>query len=233
MTVTFLPGSYCGVAPPPASVWSAWNLDPILLTGLMLMWLMVGRRPMGSLAMLALVVAFVSPLCAMAAGLFSARVVHHVLLVAVAAPLLAAGMPRRGGQPGLHFALSTAILWLWHLPQAYDLALSDIAVYWIMQISLLGSALLFWSAVLSQRTSAQAMLWSLAGLIQMGMLGAILTFAPAPLYAAHAMAPLAWGLTPLADQQLGGLIMWVPAMVPYAAMIALQARRGWQMAERA
>ena len=69
--------------------------------------------------------------------------------------------------------------------------------------------------------------------MQMGLLGAILTLAPAQLYAAHALAPLGWGLSPLADQQLGGLIMWVPAMLPYLAVIALTARRGWRMAERA
>ncbi len=61
----------------------------------------------------------------------------------------------------------------------------------------------------------------------MGMLGAILTFAPVPLYAAHAVAPFLWGLTPLQDQQLGGLIMWVPAGVPYAAAAIVVARRSW------
>lgn len=233
MSITILPGSYCGAALPPVSAWHTWNLDPVLLCVMLLMWLFIRRRPTGTAAMLVLAIAFVSPLCAMSVGLFSARVVHHVLLVAVAAPLLAAAMPRWDGNIGLNFAVSTSVLWLWHLPAAYDLALSDMGVYWIMQISLLGSAVVFWNAVMSQKPSAQTMLWSLAGLIQMGMLGAILTFAPMPLYQAHAVAPLAWGLSPLGDQQLGGLIMWVPAMVPYAAMIALQARRGWQMAERA
>ena len=233
MPITILPGSYCGAAPPPGTAWQSWNLDPVLLGVLLLMWLVVRRQPTGTPAMLVLAVAFVSPLCAISVGLFSARVVHHVLLVAVAAPLLAASMPRRAGHVGVHFAVSTSVLWLWHVPAAYDLALADMGVYWIMQISLLASAVLFWNAVLSQKPSAQSVLWSLAGLIQMGMLGAILTFAPAPLYEAHAIAPLAWGISPLSDQQLGGLIMWVPAMIPYAAMIALQARRGWQMAERA
>ncbi|WP_378949071.1 cytochrome c oxidase assembly protein [Paracoccus sp. R86501] len=233
MTIAILPGSYCGAAPVPASVWTSWNLDPVLLGVMLLMWLVVRRHPTGTAAMLVLSVAFVSPLCAISVGLFSARVVHHVLLVAVAAPLLAAAIPRRGGHVGVHFAISTFILWLWHLPAGYDLALSDMGVYWIMQVTLLASAVLFWRAVLSAGPSAQAMMWTLAGLIQMGMLGAILTFAPAPLYAAHAVAPLAWGFDPLTDQQLGGLIMWVPGMVPYAAMIGLQARRGWQMAERA
>jgi putative membrane protein len=59
------------------------------------------------------------------------------------------------------------------------------------------------------------------------MLGALLTFAREPLYAVHAVAPLEWGLTPLADQQLGGLLMWVPAGLPYAIAAILVARGGW------
>ena len=71
-----------------------------------------------------------------------------------------------------------------------------------------------------------------AAFAQMGLLGAILTFAAQPLYSAHAIAPLAWGLTPLEDQALGGLIMWVPAGIPYAIAAALIARRGWSSLTR-
>ncbi|MCP1168946.1 cytochrome c oxidase assembly protein [Limimaricola litoreus] len=229
MPVDILPGSYCGVAPAPAVALQSWNLDPVLLLGLLLMLVVLRRQRTGPAAVGVLALAFVSPLCAISVGLFSARVVHHVLLVAVAAPLLAAALPaRRAKGAALPFLVSTALLWAWHLPGAYDLALRDIAVYWLMQATLLGSAVWFWRAVLGAREGFDAVLWSLAGLMQMGALGALLTFAPAPLYAAHALAPLDWGLTPLADQQLGGLIMWVPAMLPYAAMIALSARRGWR-----
>lgn len=231
--ITIIPGSYCGVAPLPGSIWQSWNPDPVLLGVLFLTWLGVRHRPTGTPAMLVLSLAFVSPLCAISIGLFSARVVHHVLLVAVAAPLLGAAISRSIGHTGLHFAMSTSLLWFWHVPEAYDLALQDIGIYWIMQLSLLCSAVLFWTAVLSHRPSAQTILWSLAGLIQMGMLGSILTFAPLPLYEAHAVTPWSWGLSPLTDQQLGGLIMWVPAMIPYLALIALQARRSWRLAEQA
>lgn len=231
MTGWILEGTYCGPAPMPGALWLSWNLDPPLLAALLCMTLVLRRSRAGLAAVAVLFLAFVSPLCALSAALFSARVVHHVLLVAVAAPLLAYAWPaRRGGGAALPFLVSTALLWGWHLPAAYDLALSDIAVYWAMQVTLLGSATLFWRAVLVSGSTPEAVLWSLAGLMQMGFLGAILTFAPDPLYAAHAVAPLAWGLTPLGDQQLGGLIMWVPAAVPYLAMIALAARRGWRAA---
>jgi putative membrane protein len=226
------PGSYCGEATVPALAWAAWNTDPLLLGALALMAAMLRRSPAGLAAVAVLALAFVSPLCAMAAGLFSARVVHHVLLVTVAAPLLGLALAgwRVRGPVALHFLVSTALLWLWHLPAAYDLALRDIGVYWVMQVTLLGSATLFWHAVLAGRGAVGGVLWAAAGLIQMGLLGAILTLAPEALYAAHANAPFLWGLTPLADQQLGGLIMWVPAMVPYLAVIAVLARRGWRAA---
>ncbi|WP_189799609.1 cytochrome c oxidase assembly protein [Tateyamaria sp. syn59] len=229
MPIEILPGSYCGAPPAPDLALQSWNFDPPLLLGLMLLLVVLRHERTGPVAVGVLALAFVSPLCAISVGLFSARVVHHVLLVAVAAPLLAAALPaRRPSGVALPFLVSTALLWAWHLPTAYDLALRDMAVYWIMQATLLGSAVWFWRSVLSTRAGIDAVLWSLAGLMQMGALGALLTFAPVPLYAAHGLAPLAWGLTPLADQQLGGLIMWVPAMLPYAAMIALSARRGWR-----
>jgi len=175
-------------------------------------------------------VAFVSPLCALSAALFSARVVHHVLLVAVAAPLLAMVWPLRRLRPMLPaFLIFTAILWGWHLPAAYDLALGNYAAYWLMQGSLLGSAVVFWRVVLGRvQAPGRALPFILAGFMQMAFLGALLTFAPDVLYGIHQVAPMAWGFSPLADQQLGGLIMWVPAGLPFLLFGALVARRGWQ-----
>ncbi|MEX3316931.1 cytochrome c oxidase assembly protein [Sulfitobacter sp. PS-8MA] len=223
--------TYCGPAPLPESLWLRWNFDPLLLTTLLLLFVVVlrARSGHGMLAVGVLVLAFVSPLCALSSALFSARVVHHVLLVAVAAPLLACAWPaRRAGGAMLAFAVSTVVLWLWHLPVAYDLALSHVGVYWLMQISLLGSALWFWRAVFAQgRSPVEALTLLIAGFAQMGLLGALLTFAPEALYAAHALAPLNWGFSPLTDQQLGGVLMWVPAGLPYAIAAGAVARRGW------
>lgn len=221
---------YCGPPPPPEALWTSWNLDPLLLVALAALIVAMRRNPAGLAASAVLIIAFVSPLCALSSALFSARVVHHVLLFAVAAPLLALATDRRAaGGIAWPFAVSTAVLWSWHLPAAYDLALSHVGVYWLMQLTLLGSALWFWRAVFAARDGpVDAIVFVVAGFAQMGLLGAILTFAPSALYAAHAVAPLAWGLTPLQDQQLGGLIMWVPAGLPYAAAAVLLARRGWR-----
>ncbi|SFG66496.1 putative membrane protein [Palleronia marisminoris] len=222
-------GIYCGPPPLPAQLWTSWNFDPPLIAALLVLAVAVRHERAGLLALGALVLAFVSPLCALSSALFSARVVHHVLLVAIAAPLLASAWPgRRPGSPALPFAVSAVTLWAWHIPAAYDLALANVAVYWVMQITLLASAVWFWRAVLADIGSpVDRLFFIVAGFAQMGMLGAILTFAPGALYAAHAVAPFSWGLTPLQDQQLGGLLMWVPAGIPYAVAAILVARRSW------
>jgi len=223
-------GIYCGPPPLPQDLWSSWNLDPMLLASLIAMTALLRRKPPGLAAVVILSLAFVSPLCALSSALFSARVVHHVLLVAGAAPLLALALPARTASGiALPFAVSTLVLWGWHHPAAYDLALSNVTIYWLMQLTLLGSAVWFWKAIVTADNSApvERLVFIVASFAQMGMLGAILTFAPLALYAAHAAAPFDWGLTPLRDQQLGGLIMWVPAGLPYAAAAVLLARHSW------
>lgn len=223
--------TYCGPPPQPGELWASWNFDPLLIAALVLLAVFLRRERAGLAAVGVLAFAFVSPLCALSSALFSARVAHHVLLVAVAAPLLAAALPKSKGIHGAPaFAISTAILWIWHIPPAYDLALNHVGVYWIMQISLLASATWFWQEVLTvERSPVEALALIVAGFAQMGMLGAIITFAPNPLYAAHLVAPYEWGLSPLSDQQLGGLLMWVPAGLPYAVAAAFIGRRGWRI----
>lgn len=223
-------GIYCGPAPDPAELWTRWNFDPVVLAALVLLALALRRRAAGLVGVGVLAIAFVSPLCALSAALFSARVVHHVALVAIAAPLIASALPRRAPRsPVLPFLIQSIVLWLWHLPAAYDLALGNVAVYWAMQATLLGSAVVYWAAVLNPRQApGLAVGATLAGYMQMALLGALLTFAPAPLYEIHAIAPLAFGLLPITDQQLGGLIMWVPAGLPFLVIGGMLARRGWQ-----
>lgn len=226
---------YCGTAPIAAEVWARWNFDPWLVAALSLfvLWgLARVRRDVRRLrafgaAQLLLFVAFISPLCALASALFSARVAHHLLLVAGAAPLLAIAFAHRNAFAEDSRAVSlmtlTAIhaivLWVWHTPAPYALALSNDAVYWLMQLTLLISAWLLWRAVLAPQTSpGPALLALLATVMQMGMLGAVLVFAPRALFAPHFGTTASFGLSELQDQQLAGLLMWVPAMAPYLAV---------------
>jgi putative membrane protein len=180
-----------------------------------------------------LTVAFVTPFCAMTSALFSARAAHHLVVIAVAAPLIASAMADRL-RVGLAatFIAATVTLWAWHVPAFYTAALTETWLYWLMQLTLLGTATLFWHALFTA-PAPQALIAIAATIGQMGLLGALLTFAPEPMYLHHMVAPVAWGLTPLGDQQLAGLIMWVPGNIPYAILGWLIARRMWRMQEAA
>jgi putative membrane protein len=161
---------------------------------------------------------FVSPLCAMSSALFSVRVLHHILLIAAVAPLLALAFPRRRVDSlpiVVLVAAHAVILWLWHTPGLYTWGLASVPAYWLMQITLLGSAWLLWRAILVSSPSGSALIALVATIGQMGLLGALIVFAPRPLYLVHLASTASWGLAPLADQQLAGLLMWVPAMLPY------------------
>lgn len=215
---------YCGAAPAPAELLARWNFDPWLLAAFAVLLAACARmRAAGKIdpraaaaAIAVLAIGFISPLCALSSALFSARVVHHALLVVVAAPLLAFALPIGSRRPRLAAVTAThaAVFWLWHAPGPYAWALSHDAAYWLMQATLLGSAVLVWRAVrLSPGLAAAAAL--LATMVQMGLLGALITFAAAPLYAPHLATTQPWGLSPLADQQLAGLIMWAPMAGAY------------------
>ncbi len=212
---------YCGAGPTPAELWSRWNLDPAVLVAMALLGvglatLAPDRRRFVVAAITVMLLIFVSPLCALSSALFSARTVHHVLLTVMAAPLIAWCLPRLKGTPRVAATtlLFTAVFWGWHAPAAYGAAMSNDLVYGLMQLSLLASAVAAWRAVRAAPPPA-AVAGLLAAMVLMGLLGAILTFTPRALYAPHALTTAAWGLTPIADQQLAGLIMWIPAAAVY------------------
>ena len=222
---------YCGPGSGPGEWLTRWNLDPVLLAALVVGMALVvlrtsGRdRTLGAAALLVLTVVFVSPLCALSSSLFAARTVHHVLLVAVAAPLIAWTLPpARVGPLAVATAVQAAVFWAWHAPAAYGAALSHDGVYWLMQLSLLGSSVWFGAAV--RRASAPAAVAALLlAMVAMGLLGALLTFTGQAVYAPHLLTTAAWGLSPLEDQQAAGLIMWAPAAAVYlAAALAVLGR---------
>ena len=214
---------YCGPGPGPGEWLARWNGDPLLIAALVaamgvVLWRLRAReRVAGAAAVAVLAVIFVSPLCALSSSLFAARTVHHVLLVAVAAPLIAWALPRRpAGALALATFVQAALFWAWHAPAAYGWALSNDGAYWLMQLSLLGPAVWFWMAV--RRAPAPAAVAALLlAMVAMGLLGALLTFTGQPVYAPHLLTTAAWGLTPLEDQQAAGLIMWAPAAALYLA----------------
>lgn len=126
--------------------------------------------------------------------------------------------------------LQAIALWLWHAPRLFDLALAHDGWHVVQHLSFLCTALLFWWAMLCGRGErrlglAIGCLFFTATIS--GALGALMAFSSSPWYAGYAASGLdAFGLTPAEDQQLAGLLMWVPGgMVHAGAGLALLARR--------
>jgi cytochrome c oxidase assembly factor CtaG len=250
----------------PHDLWGAWNLDPVLLGGLLLAaWAYRRgqtsgpRRPVDTwrarcfaAALAALGVALASPLDALSGALASAHMVQHLLLLLVAAPLLALSAPasailrgsplavrrasgrwrRRLGlshgnlavlrHPAAAWLLHVGVLWFWHAAAPYDAALDNEFLHVLEHASFLVTAVLFWHAVIGVRGAARVsgglgVLLVFAMAMQSVFLSALLTFARTPWYSGYATTTASWGLDPLADQQVAGVIMWIPAGGIYLA----------------
>ena len=276
-----------GLPPEPHDLWSAWSRDPLVwltlvglgglyLRGTRSRWARAGKghglrrwqAAMYVAGVLTLAVALLSPVDALGSALLAAHMAQHLLLVAVAAPLLVLGQPattllwalpepgrRLVGRwwlratairrtwallslPLVAWIAHAAAFWVWHAPPLYQAALNSAVVHGAEHLSFLGTALLFWWTVLipgpggplpsEARRSAYGLgaLSIFALTFQSGFLGALMTFAPTPWYPAYAGRTTSWGLTPLEDQQLAGLLMWIPSGMIYAA-IALGLLARW------
>ena len=121
--------------------------------------------------------------------------------------------------PLVAWTLHVATLWLWHLPSFYDAALRDERIHVAEHAAFFLTALLFWYPVLERGRSRSRIgvivLYLFAAGLQCTVLGAAITFARHPWYVSHYATTATWGLTPLEDQQLAGLIMWIPASLAY------------------
>ncbi|HEX9105881.1 MAG TPA: cytochrome c oxidase assembly protein, partial [Longimicrobiales bacterium] len=120
--------------------------------------------------------------------------------------------------PAAAWTLHAATLVAWHIPPMFNAALRSDPVHALEHASFLGTALLFWWPVLHpagrRRLGYGGALLYVFGMFMLGGgLGALLTFASTVLYAQR--APTSWGLSRLQDQQLAGLIMWIPAGAVY------------------
>ena len=244
---------YCGEAPGPDIWLSRWNLDPVLGAVLLLLALALFRssvvhdlKPQQPQRLLSLrgawvltVVLYVSPLCALSSAFFTVRVLHHIALVLVMAPLLVFGLePWLQRLPGSlsgslwsATAIATIVFWTWHAPAPYAAALSSVLIYALMQFTLLASAMGFWIAI-RRASPTTAMGAILVTTVLMGLLGALITFAGRPLYPPHFASALSWGVSPLEDQQLAGITMWAPGSIAYLAA-AMWIGWRWMDAERA
>lgn len=115
--------------------------------------------------------------------------------------------------------VEAVVLWGWHIPALYQATLTSDAVHAAQHLSFFFSALLFWSALYGVGRPAMhygtATLYVFATAVHCSALGALLTFSTVIWYPAYLKTTSTWGLTPLQDQQLGGLLMWVPSGVVF------------------
>lgn len=140
--------------------------------------------------------------------------------------------------PMLIVIVFTAVLWLWHTPALYNAALRSDFIHALEHFTFMAGAYLLWSWLISVQSGqggptanrqGLAILIVFATVIQSGLLGAILTFSRNPLYEMHAGYTEMWGMTLLEDQQLAGILMWVPMGLTFT-LVALLLFRSWLIA---
>jgi putative membrane protein len=132
--------------------------------------------------------------------------------------------------PLVAWTLHAAAIWLWHAPPLFEATLRSELVHTLQHLSFLGSGLLFWWALLKGREGRigrpAAVVYLFTTSLHTTVLGALLTFSSRLWYPLYASNTITWGLTPLEDQQLAGLIMWVPANLAYL-IAALAIATAW------
>lgn len=129
------------------------------------------------------------------------------------------------------WSLYALALWVWHMPALYQATLRSEWAHIAQHASFMGSAVLFWWVLLDPARVRRgeygtSVLYVFTTAVHGSLLGALLTFARTPWYPAYAPTTPAWGLSPLDDQQLGGLLMWIPPGFLYLC-IALAAAGVW------
>ena len=138
-------------------------------------------------------------------------------------------------RPIVAFVVHGIAIWLWHAPALYQATLRSDGIHALQHLSFFGTALLFWWTIVHAHAPggrARAVSFGTAVLLlfgtalHSGALGALLTFSRTLWYPAYASAARGWGLTPFEDQQLAGLVMWIPASFAYL-VAALFLFAGW------
>jgi cytochrome c oxidase assembly factor CtaG len=184
-------------------------------------------------SLLVVLAALVSPVDALAEQLFFMHMIQHMLLLDLA-PILAilgltkvllrpltrpvSELERRAGplaHPAVAVALYVAVIWTWHVPEAYDLALRHATVHVFEHIAFVLAGSLYWWHLLSPirarlRLGGMGPVAYMAGTkLFVGALGMGLAFAPAALYPYYVHHARVWGISAASDQAIAGLIMAV------------------------
>ncbi len=132
--------------------------------------------------------------------------------------------------PAVAWTIHAVAIWLWHVPSLFQATLDSDLIHTAQHLSFLGSALLFWWSLLRVREGRlgrpAAILYLFTTAVHTSLLGVLLTFSDRLWYPVYQSSTAPWGLTPLQDQQLAGLIMWIPAGVAYL-VAALAVAASW------
>jgi putative membrane protein len=185
--------------------------------------------------------------------LFSAHMVQHLLLTLVVAPLLIMATPGWMLRPALrsHLVAATA-RWLtnplhsfaifnvvfagWHLPPLYNQAMTHHWLHIVQHLMFLIVSVLMWWPILSPLPELPRLAYPLQMLylflmsIPMSIVAVYIAYADSVLYPSYSIAPRIWGISPMQDQQIGGLIMWIPCGLYFFAVISVIFFR-WQQRE--
>ncbi|MCA1439503.1 cytochrome c oxidase assembly protein [Ensifer sp. IC4062] len=202
---------------------------------------------------LMLAAALVSPLHFLGEHLFALHMIEHELVMAVSAPLLVLSRPvgvllwglprkirrliRRGMKEKfvqvawdwliratVATVLHGAAIWAWHAPLLFDATLTDMIVHRLQHLSFFLTALLFWWSMVWRSDRGVAAWHLFLTMLHTSTLGALIALAPRVIYPVQTQTAPDWGLTQLEDQQLAGMLMWVPGGIIYGgAALALLA----------
>jgi putative membrane protein len=198
-----------------------------------------------------LLLTLLSPLNTLADGyLFSAHMAQHILLLLIVPALLLLSLPRPlslavgprvFSHPLVCWLAGVCAMWFWHAPALCNAAVASRQVHALQTVSLLVLGSLFWRQILAPREEERlsppsAVLYLFSACVTCSVLGIIITFSPVTVCSIYTMPPsdrlemlqtirTGWGFSPERDQQIGGLLMWVPMCLIYLSAIFAQIAR--------
>jgi cytochrome c oxidase assembly factor CtaG len=215
-----------------------------------------GRLSSFLAGMACILVALVSPVDRLAEQLFCIHMVQHLLLLDIAPILILLGQTRvilrpltrrlmrleRAAGPLAHpffaIGLYVAVMWLWHIPAVYDLALEQPLVHVLEHVSFALAGGLYWWHLLSPIRGRKRLggmgpvMYMISTKILVGLLGIGLAFSPDPIYDFYERRPRFWGLSAGTDQAVGGLIMATEQSIVMGVALVYLFVRALQESER-
>jgi cytochrome c oxidase assembly factor CtaG len=197
------------------------------------------------LSLVTFLIAMVSPLAGLASRyMFSAHMAQHLLLLLIVPLFVVLALPKsRTEEPlppsiqrvfPIGWLAGVGAMWFWHIPALCTASMRSPLIFDIEQASLVAAGTAFWWPIFSPNIQhrlqmPQAVMYLFSGCLGCTLLGIYITFSPisvCPLYnsptGSAAILHLVrdqWGITHEMDQQLGGLLMWVPACIVYLCAI--------------